>query len=123
MYYNAVVLMGLCTVLMLLVLKGSRNLTTLAIIPLICFAIAKTALFKWKGGKRLKIHPFGNYIVLREYFLGLSAFFYVKQLKTVSYFWPQSKYDNIQNFRKVSLNYLVLGFVTVETLQKFLSDS
>ena len=49
-YYNAVVLMGLCTVLLLVVLKGSRNLTTFAIIPLICFAIAKTAQFKWKGG-------------------------------------------------------------------------
>jgi hypothetical protein len=31
-------------------LKGSRNITTLAIIPLICFAIAKTAQLKWKGG-------------------------------------------------------------------------
>jgi hypothetical protein len=50
MYYNAVVLMGLCTVLVLLVLKGSRNIATLAIIPLICFAIAKTAQLKWKGG-------------------------------------------------------------------------
>ncbi|CAB4016565.1 Hypothetical predicted protein [Paramuricea clavata] len=49
MYYNAVVLMGLCTVLVLLVLKGSRNITTLAIIPLICFAIATTAQLKWKG--------------------------------------------------------------------------
>ena len=53
-YYNAVILMGLCTVLVLVVLKGSRNITTLAIIPLVCFAIAKTAQFKWKGGNYSK---------------------------------------------------------------------
>ena len=49
LYHSATVLMGLCTLLMLLVVKGSRNLTTLTTISLICLAIANTGDFQWKG--------------------------------------------------------------------------
>ncbi|XP_028399200.1 dolichol kinase-like isoform X2 [Dendronephthya gigantea] len=40
--------MGLSTVLVILVLNGRRNLTTLALVPLICFAVAKIVQFEWK---------------------------------------------------------------------------
>ena len=49
LYHSATVLMGLCTLLMLLVVKGLRNLTTLTTISLICLAIANTGDFQWKG--------------------------------------------------------------------------
>lgn len=50
LYFNVVLLMGLSTVSLVLVLNGRRNLTTLALVPLICFAIAKIAQFELKKG-------------------------------------------------------------------------
>lgn len=44
-------MMSLCTVLLLVLFKGTRNLTTLSLVPLICIAILKTAQLQWKGGE------------------------------------------------------------------------